>query len=192
MLHLGKGRALILVRAFEEQGVSMGLWRRQLARFFAQRRERVIFVATTTDADPSDVLLVDDVAGPRITSLRSHAHGFYSTEGTRGLGWAPDAIPTLKNGSTIRMPLLLQFCSPTGGSLRRTSATLSVCKDLMQVGPNLLKKSLAHLLRWTLIGNAISVPVTKWLGSRLADPAVMISVAIVRWQTIKTGLRPRV
>ena len=28
-------------------------------------------------------------------------HGFYWTEGVRGLGWAPDAIPTLKNGSTI-------------------------------------------------------------------------------------------
>ena len=33
-----------------------------------------------------------------VNSLDTHAHGFYWTEGIRGLGWAQDAIPTMKNG----------------------------------------------------------------------------------------------
>lgn len=32
------------------------------------------------------------------------AFGFYWTEGTRGLGAAVDAVPTLKGGSTIGIP----------------------------------------------------------------------------------------
>jgi DNA (cytosine-5)-methyltransferase 1 len=35
---------------------------------------------------------------------RGKACGFYWTEGVRGLGWAVDAVPTLKGGSTIGIP----------------------------------------------------------------------------------------
>ena len=41
-------------------------------------------------------------------------HGFYWTEGTRGLGWAADAVPTLKNGSTIGIPSPPAILMPTG------------------------------------------------------------------------------
>ena len=37
----------------------------------------------------------------RILTPIEHACGFYWTEGLRGLGWAVDAVPTLKGGSTI-------------------------------------------------------------------------------------------
>ena len=39
--------------------------------------------------DPASVLLADNVDPPEpSTSLSTHAHGFYWTEGIRGLGWA--------------------------------------------------------------------------------------------------------
>ena len=66
-----------------------------------QRRERVYLVATT-QGEPEDVLLADDNPLLRpATDLGKFAHGFYWTEGRGGLGWAVDAVPTLKNGSTI-------------------------------------------------------------------------------------------
>ena len=67
----------------------------------AQRRERVFLVASRV-LDPAAVLLADDrpLARPA-TALGQLPHGFYWTEGRSGLGWAVDAVPTLKNGSTI-------------------------------------------------------------------------------------------
>lgn len=69
-----------------------------------QRRERAFRVASRA-IDPADVLLVDDrpLARER-TAIGRLAHGFYWTEGLGGLGWAVDAVPTLKNGSTIGIP----------------------------------------------------------------------------------------
>jgi DNA (cytosine-5)-methyltransferase 1 len=115
MLHLDNGRAMKrLVAAFEERGY---LWSYRVVNslaFLPQRRERVFFVASRT-ADPADVLFVDD-AEPRIpkTTLKSHAHGFYWTEGIRGLGWAPDAVPTIKNGSSVGIPAPPAMLMPSG------------------------------------------------------------------------------
>jgi DNA (cytosine-5)-methyltransferase 1 len=68
-----------------------------------QRRRRVLLVASATD-DPREVLFAAD-AGPRPDdSYTEDSFGFYWTEGLRGLGWAQDAIPTLKGGSTVGIP----------------------------------------------------------------------------------------
>ena len=53
----------------------------------------------------AEVLFADEAGPP--TSIDDHrrlACGFYWTEGVRGLGWAVDAIPTLKGGSTVGVP----------------------------------------------------------------------------------------
>ena len=62
-----------------------------------QRRQRVIFVAAR-DVDPRAILFADDVGGPRSDRFHDDCFGFYWTEGLRGLGWAQDAVPTLKGG----------------------------------------------------------------------------------------------
>ena len=36
--------------------------------------------------------------------VKPAAHGFYWTEGTRGIGWADNAIPPLKTGSSFGIP----------------------------------------------------------------------------------------
>src|SRR6185369_15578521 len=77
MLQLGNGKALrTLVDAFEERGYRWAYRVVNSQGFLPQRRERVIFLATTSDVNPADVLLSDDVSPPNLeTNLGSHAHG---------------------------------------------------------------------------------------------------------------------
>ena len=101
--------------AFEQRGYRWAYRVVNSLAFLPQRRERVLFVATTTDVDPASVLLADEVDPPKpSTSLSTHAHGFYWTEGIRGLGWARDAIPTLKNGSTVGIASPPAILLPSG------------------------------------------------------------------------------
>ena len=116
MLHLDRGRALeTIVLAFEELGYRWAYRVVNSLAFLPQRRQRVIFVATTTDVDPADVIFADEAVPPKVEpELATHACGFYWTEGLRGLGWAPDAIPTLKNGSTVGIASPPEVLLPDG------------------------------------------------------------------------------
>jgi DNA (cytosine-5)-methyltransferase 1 len=172
MLQLQRGRAMRrLVDAFEARGYRWAYRVVNTLAFLPQRRERVLFVATTGDVDPADVLFADDAA-PRLpeTDLAARAHGFYWTEGIRGLGWAPDAIPTLKNGSTVGIP------SPPAIMLADGPVVTPAIEDAerlqgFEAGWTAPAAEVARAsLRWSLVGNAISVPVARWLGRRLARP----------------------
>ncbi len=68
-----------------------------------QRRQRVLLVASRHD-DPRAVLFPDDAGAPDDAWFRTDAYGFYWTEGLRGLGWAKDALITLKGGSALGIP----------------------------------------------------------------------------------------
>lgn len=136
----------------------------------AQRRERVFLVASRT-VDPSAVLLADDrpVARPA-SALGSRAHGFYWTEGLGGLGWAVDAIPTLKNGSTIGIASPPAVLMPDGRILKpgiRDAERLQGFEaDWTQPAESVDRSS----IRWSLVGSAVSVPVAEWIGTRLNQP----------------------
>src|SRR5690606_8248114 len=110
MLQLGKGKALdVIVNTLEDLGYRWA-YRVVDSRAFGlpQRRERVFMIASLEE-DPRHVLYADE-AGPPSEDERDAegrlgvACGFYWTEGLRGLGWAVDAVPTLKGGSTIGIP----------------------------------------------------------------------------------------
>ncbi|NVO13640.1 MAG: DNA (cytosine-5-)-methyltransferase [Rhodoplanes sp.] len=172
MLHLDQGKGLrLLVEAFEERGYRWAYRVVNSLAFLPQRRERVLFVATRTDADPADVLLADDhePVDPR-TTLATHAHGFYWTEGIRGLGWAPDAIPTLKNGSTVGIASPPAILLPGGDvvtpDIRDAERLQGFAPDWTAPAVTVGRAS----LRWSLVGNAVTVPVAEWLGKRLAEP----------------------
>lgn len=97
MLALDSGTAMeYLVSEFERLGYT---WAYRLvdSRFTGvpQRRQRVIFVASRTE-DPCAVLFADDANERPESDYRGDAFGFYWTEGNTGLGWAQDALPTLK------------------------------------------------------------------------------------------------
>jgi DNA (cytosine-5)-methyltransferase 1 len=174
MLHLDGGKALAtLVEAFEERGYRWAYRVVNSLSFLPQRRERVLFVATATDADPADVVLVDEAHPPVTkTALNTQAHGFYWTEGIRGLGWAPDAIPTLKNGSTIGIPSPPAILLPCGTVV---TPDIRDAERLQGFDPDWTLPAARvgrATNRWTLVGNAVSTPVARWLGEKLKKPGV--------------------
>jgi DNA (cytosine-5)-methyltransferase 1 len=173
MLQLQGGRAMAtLVEAFEIRGYRWAYRVVNSLSFVPQRRERVLFVATKTEIDPATVLFVDE-AEPQLpeTNLNARAHGFYWTEGLRGLGWAVDAVPTLKGGSTIGIPSPPAIMLPSGKTitpdLRDAERLQGFHTDWTEPAETIAKSS----IRWNLIGNAITVPVAAWLGARLNNPA---------------------
>jgi len=172
MLQLNGGRAMeVIVRNFERLGYRWA-YRVVDARAFGlpQRRQRVFFLAALDD-DPRDVLLVDDVGVPDWSEGRDPiAFGFYWTEGTKGLGWAANAVPTLKGGSTVGVPSPPAVWMPSGEivtpSLRDAERLQGFPADWTRAAETAGRRS----MRWKLVGNAVSVPVARWIGQKLARP----------------------
>lgn len=173
MLSLDSGSAMDhLARAFEERGYRWAYRTINSKAFLPQRRERVFFVASRCDLDPADVVLQGDVVAPEPrTTLTSHAHGFYWTEGTRGLGWAPDGVPTLKNGSTVGIPSPPAILRTSGEIVKPDIRDAERLQGFPADWTLPAKEVARESLRWSLVGNAVSVPVAEWLGSRLVTPA---------------------
>ena len=168
MLALDRGAAMErLTRAFEERGYRWAYRTVNSLGFLPQRRERVFFVASAGEIEPECVLLSDDVASrQRPTRLNTHAHGFYWTEGTRGLGWAPNAIPTLKNGSTVGIPSPPAILMPDGRVIKPDLRDA----ERLQGFPVDWTAPAPERMRWSLVGNAVTTPVAAWLGRRLTAP----------------------
>jgi DNA (cytosine-5)-methyltransferase 1 len=188
MLALDKGAAMDrLTRAFEARGYRWAYRTVNSLGFLPQRRERVFFVASRGEVEPEAVLLTDDVAArQRPTTLESHAHGFYWTEGTRGLGWAPNSIPTLKNGSTVGIPSPPAILLPDGSIIKPDIRDA----ERLQGFPADWTLSAPERLRWSLVGNAVTVPVGAWLGSRLGNPGRYERARDREW-VLRRGAFPR-
>lgn len=171
MLHLDGGRAMDrLVSEIEGRGYKWAYRVVNSLGFLPQRRERVLFVASRA-GNPEDVLLIDEVVPVvRKTDLDTHAHGFYWTEGIRGLGWAPDAIPTLKKGSTVGIASPPAILLPDGAvikpEIRDAERLQGFPADWTKPAESVSRKG----WRWSLVGNAVTVPVAEWLGGRLRAP----------------------
>jgi DNA (cytosine-5)-methyltransferase 1 len=174
MLQLGGGEAMRAIIDEFERLKYRWAYRVVDSNSFAlpQRRERVYLVASTA-GDPSEVLLADDEPLQRpTTDLRRFAHGFYWTEGLGGLGWAVDAVPTLKNGSTIGIAsppaILLQDGRLVKPGIRTAEKLQGFDEDWTIAAETIAKPA----SRWALVGNAVSVPVPRWIGSRIEMPGV--------------------
>jgi DNA (cytosine-5)-methyltransferase 1 len=183
MLQLERGAAMDrLAQEFEERGYRWAYRTVNLLAFVPQRRERVFFVASSGDFDPEAVLFTDQVnPPPKTTKLKTHAHGFYWTEGTRGLGWAPDAIPTLKNGSTVGIPSPPAMLMPDGRIIKpdiRDAERLQGFPVDWTVQPN-------ERLRWALVGIAVTAPVAGWLGGKLSEPGFYLGELDSEWPTMR-------
>lgn len=171
MLQLDKGKAMrYLVDHLEALGFAWA-YRVVDARAFGrpQRRKRVLLLASRTE-DPRGVLLGSDAGERRSHFSGDEMCGFYWTEGTRGLGWAVDAIPTLKGGSAIGIPSPPAIWDPRDGSI--TTPALADAERLQGfeadwTRPAVDVPGVRRSHRWKLIGNAVSVPVAHWIGQRL-------------------------
>ena len=171
MLSLDGGAAMTrLTRAFEERGHRWAYRTVDTLAFLPQRRQRVFLVASRV-FDPAEVLFADEAppVAPR-TALDTHAHGFYWTEGIRGLGWGPDCVPTLKNGSTVGIPSPPAILRPSGAIV---TPDIRDAERLQGFPEDWTAPAAAiglERLRWALTGNAVSVPVAAWVGGRLRRP----------------------
>lgn len=144
-----------------------------------QRRRRTFLVASRQE-DPRAVLFADE-APPRLTRDAHRAYGFYWTEGNRGLGWGEGVTPTLKGGSK------LGIASPPGVWLREQVDGKAIVRPTIEAGERLqgfrsgwTSAVAKEGVRWKLVGNAVTVPVAKWIGERLIHPASPVDVE--RWE----------
>jgi DNA (cytosine-5)-methyltransferase 1 len=171
MLQLSKGRAMeVIVASFESLGYRWA-YRVVNSRAFGlpQRRERVYFLASRTE-DPRAVLFADDAGDPKSESRSSGvAFGFYWTEGVRGLGWAVDAVPTLKGGSTIGIPSPPAILMPDGEIVKPDIRDAERLQGFEPGWTSPAERVGKQGGRWKLVGNAVTVDVAEWIGQRLRN-----------------------
>lgn len=170
LLHLGRGRAMrLLTDAFEGLGYGWAYRVVDTQSFgLPQRRRRVVLVASRV-GDPRQVLFADRADAPTVPRAPS-AHGFYWTEGRRALGWAVDAVPPIKGGSSVGVPsppAVLTADGRIGTPDLRDAERLQGFEEAWTAPAAAVA---ADRFRWRLVGNAVSVPVARWVGDRLAGP----------------------
>lgn len=172
MLRLDGGAAMErLVSSFEERKYRWAYRVVNTQAYLPQRRERVFFLASRTE-DPADILFADDIApGMPATDIGKLAHGFYWTEGVRGLGWAPDAVPPLKNGSTLGIASPPAILMPNGLVVTPDVRDAERLQGLPENWTAPAEAIGRASWRWSLVGNAVSTPIATWIGRRLKTPA---------------------
>lgn len=177
MLQLARGEAMNVIAARLEALGYRWAYRVVDSRAFGlpQRRRRVYLLASL-QGDPREVLFADEAGEQPEPRLNGHpvACGFYWTEGVRGLGWAVDAVPTLKGGSTIGIPSPPAIWMPDG---RIVTPDIRDAERLQGFKENWTRPAEAVAkrgARWKLIGNAVSVPAAAWIGRRLRKPGPLI------------------
>ena len=172
MLHLDSGRAMRLITSELSRLGYQWAYRTVNAKAFGipQRRLRVVILASR-NSDPRNVLFADNATEPP-DDHSPEGCGFYWTEGSNGLGWAPDSVPTLKSGSTIGIPAPPAIWIPA----KRQLATIDIRDaERLQGFPadwtkTAMTTSRSAGARWRLVGNAVCVRVAAWIGRRLASP----------------------
>ena len=171
MLQLQQGKAMrYLVDELERLGFTWA-YRVVDTRAFGipQRRKRVLLLASRTE-DPRQPLFGSDSGGNLPEFSGEQLCGFYWTEGLRGLGWAVDAIPTLKGGSACGIASPPAIWDPADGSV--TTPHIDDAERLQGFPegwtlPAVDVPGVRRNHRWKLLGNAVSVPVAEWIGQRL-------------------------
>lgn len=177
MLHLGRGAAMkSLVKDLEALGYSWAYRVVNTTSFgLPQRRRRVFLVASTT-LDPREVLFADEcgVTAKPVANIERPI-GFYWTEGRRGMGLAVDGIPPLKVASGLGIPSTPAVLFPDGEVL---TPSVEACEALQGFprGWTDVNFNTKRSPRWSMVGNAVSVPAARWLAGRLDAPGEMLAL----------------
>jgi DNA (cytosine-5)-methyltransferase 1 len=137
--------------------------------FGLPHRRRRVFICGMRDGDPAAALFdgLDQASQPDADPADI---GFYWTEGNRGVGWTPDAIPPLKGGSGLHIPSPPAIWNVEAG--RFTVPGIEDAERLQGFEAGWTRAARdakrGDRARWRLVGNAVSVPVVRWLAERLA------------------------
>ncbi|HEX4764921.1 MAG TPA: DNA (cytosine-5-)-methyltransferase [Lichenihabitans sp.] len=167
-LHTGHAVSSV-IESLEDLGYSWAYRILDTQLFGLPQRRRRLFILACLEADPATILLdglnedaFRPVANPELV-------GFYWTEGNKGLGWSPEAVPPLKGGSGVGIP------SPPGVWDRRTgdfiTPGITDAERLQGFQPGWTSPACqidrGERRRWVLVGNAVSIPIVEWIGRRL-------------------------
>ena len=175
LLRLEKGAALVsILLDLEKLGYNWA-YRVIDTRGFGlpQRRMRVVILATNANHNAGRILFADSVS-PIFDDVmrdlkRKNNYGFYWTEGKRGVGWATNAVPTIKGGSGLGIPSAPAIFS----GARRLAGTIHIddAERLQGFPAGWTNVSEIGRIgnRWKLVGNAVSVPLSNWLGGRFKN-----------------------
>jgi DNA (cytosine-5)-methyltransferase 1 len=173
MLHLQNGKGMnLLITELETRGFAWAYRVIDTTAFgLPQRRRRVLVLASKTES-PKDVLLSMDageLSAPRFDGPPTC--GFYWTEGHRGIGWSEECVPPIKVGSGLGIPSSPAVWDPTTGEvltldIRDVERLQGFEADWTLPAEHKGKRS----DRWKLVGNSVSVPLGKWVGSCLRFP----------------------
>jgi DNA (cytosine-5)-methyltransferase 1 len=133
-----------------------------------QRRRRV-FICGMLDGDPAATLFdgLDQASQPGGDPVDI---GFYWTEGNRGIGWTLDAIPPLKGGSGLHIPSPPAIWNVEAGRFTVPSIEDAERLQGFEAGWTRAARDTKRgdRERWRLVGNAVSIPVVRWLAERVA------------------------
>ena len=194
MLHLDRGAAMAHLVGQLERLEYQWAYRvvNTLAFGLPQRRRRVFLVASR-ELDPRKVLFADESTHSQTeTPSIDQPLGFYWTEGRAGVGLAVDAIPPLKVASGWGIPSTPAVLFPDG---RVLLPSIEACEMLQgfPAGWTNLPFQGARSPRWSMVGNAVSVPAANWLAKRLKSPGYVLDLRTVqlasddRWPSAAFG-----
>ena len=168
MLQLRRGQAIRhLVLVLEQLGYNWA-YRVIDARSMGipQRRLRVFLVASKQHL-PWNVLFRRSHEPSESQYSGVESCGFYWTEGNTGLGWAVEALPAIKGGSGLGIPSPPAIWLPNGRVVTpdiRDAERLQGFRAGWTKPAEFVTKP-SH--RWTLVGNAVCVKASEWIGSCL-------------------------
>lgn len=176
LLRLGRGAGIrLIIDSVESLGYHWA-YRVLDSRAFgvAQRRNRVLFLASRTPGSAAAAMLATDTGldNELQESADARASGFYWTEGRRGVGLVRGAVPTLKGGSTVgapSAPAIWRPHSPMGQ--RIVLPSIEDAEELQGFDRGWTAAADAqgeHSARWKLVGNAVTVGLGKWIGERIS------------------------
>ncbi len=173
MLQLDVGRAMRwLADQFEDLGYDWAYRVLDTRGFGLPQRRRRVYLVASRASDPRAVLFADErpVEKKEKPDL-SKPLGFYWTEGRSGLGLTIDAVPPLKVGSGLGIPSAPAVLFEDGEVLM---PSIEACEQLQGFDARWTsvskKGTVKRGARWSMVGNAVSVPVAEWVAKRILKP----------------------
>lgn len=175
LLRLGRGAGIqLIIERLETLGYEWA-YRVLDSRAFgvAQRRHRVIILAALTPGAAAKALLGNDtrLIGAFDEPKRAQASGFYWTEGRRGVGLVRGAVPTLKGGSTLGLPSAPAVWRPEARVGTRivlpSIEDAEILQGFHRGWTAAADRAGEPSARWKLVGNAVTVPLARWVGERI-------------------------
>ena len=172
MLRLKGGEAMSIIGSMLDDAGYRWSYRTLDAQHFgvAQRRKRV-FLLASRHHHPERVLFRDyamaSARSQAVADRRYKAHGFYWTEGNRGVGWGDGVVPTIKGSTTAGIPSAPGVWLPDKPiELRFRTPSIEALETLQGFRPEWTSAAPPRD-RWKLVGNAVAVPAVQWIAEGL-------------------------